>query len=757
VSRRTTALTALGLLALAGGGWISLRSWHRGVLRAVGPRLVTNQTAVPLALYGEGMRTGDPLILVSPGGEAHEARITALDDGHAYARLPQSWLDLPESVSQAQFRLGLRGREPDQELTVVNDAHFVDLLGLTISRDGHHVFAASPTTDTVYDVDVERHAVTPRAAGDGPSALATWVDPAGREWVVVSHRYVAELWLLAVDAPAEAPRVLSAPSNASGLLVDPASGTAFVAEQSRDTVAAVSLRDGRTLWRTDVAPNPAALGLFAGKVWAGSLQAGVIEALNTATGAHEALAVPTAQTAILGGHTEKLAPLIMGGKAQRALVGSDALGALFVAGVGPNIGPNPDRMEVTMNGGVGVVTAAGIFTHHVGYDAGVPVALALDAVRGRLYVVDLGLGLLRVVDAAKLARGGDDARQSLLAEVPIPPAPGFPLVRPAADFGVQPPGRNRRAGVELHSGPMAVALSPDGARVYVLNRFTGTLAVIDAARVSEGAAAVTVQIPVADTLGQRTRRLGQVLYFTDMGRSAMSCDTCHLEGHGEGVLFEKTHPMRIYRSTTVRGARDTPPYFTPASTYSISQTVHDVGDRNRYHNPDLTPGEIQALTTFTTNVTTVPNPFVSPEGAPPDTLTLLDGKGGHPRAGLALFEGKAGCASCHPAPLFTTDQDSATRGHYLDVGTPKLFPLRERWQEQRFVGAGVPSLVGSWDVWPMLTTGAAGFGLQGEQLIIQNRYAAREVVEKFGGPAHGHTEALTPQDKDDLLAYLLTL
>src|SRR4029077_8869287 len=122
--------------------------------------------------------------------------------------------------------------------------------------------------------------------------------------------------------------------------------------------------------------------------------------------------------------------------------------------------------------------------------------------------------------------------------------------------------------------------------------------------------------------------------------SAMSCDTCHLEGHGEGVLFEKTHPMRIYRSTTVRGARDTPPYFTPASTNSIGATILDVGNRNRYHNPDLTDPEVDALTTFTACVTTLPNPFLEPDGAPPEKVVLLDGQEGAPSRGRALFEGK---------------------------------------------------------------------------------------------------------------------
>ena len=62
----------------------------------------------------------------------------------------------------------------------------------------------------------------------------------------------------------------------------------------------------------------------------------------------------------------------------------------------------------------------------------------------------------------------------------------------------------------------------------------------------------------------------------------------------------------------------------------------------------MTPEEIEALTLFTSLVPTLPNPFVDPSGAPAETLTLPDGTVGSPRRGLALFEGKAACAGCHP-------------------------------------------------------------------------------------------------------------
>jgi hypothetical protein len=134
---------------------------------------------------------------------------------------------------------------------------------------------------------------------------------------------------------------------------------------------------------------------------------------------------------------------------------------------------------------------------------------------------------------------------------------------------------------------------------------------------------------------------------------------------------------------------------------------------------------------------------------------LPDGRTGRPAEGRALFEGKGGCIACHPAPLYTLDQSPETRGRYLEVGTPIALPLRTQ-QQDLVPGAAPPALVGAWDVWPMLTSAAAGYEVKGERLGVGTRFALRTVVET-AGPAHGNAQALTPQEREDLLAFLLTL
>nr|WP_211194360.1 MtsA protein [Pyxidicoccus fallax] len=719
-------------------------------LVSVGPRLTSNETSQPLSIYGERLVPGLKLVLGPP--LSRELPLVVVDSGHAFARLPAGLAlpdDLPQVVVEARLSPPAEG---SARLTVVNDAAFPDLTALALSPDGRTLLIASPPTDTVFALDVEAGRVERLAAGDGPSALATWKDAEGRPWLGVAHRYQPELRLYALDAPGSEPRVLPAPVGAHGLEVDGARGVAFVAEHVRDRVHALSLADGARKWSAAVDPNPRALARWKDLLAVGSLQTGQLELLRQTDGTPVATVVPGPGVSILGGHTEPFREQVMGGKAPRALVASERLGRLFMSSLGPNVGPNPKRMEVSANSGVAVVDPArGDYVRHRGFGAGVTEGLALDDAAGLLYAADIGIGRVRVLDARALAGAEKAARGAVLQEIVMTPPPGTPRIRPAADFSTK-----GRAGEELHSGPRALVLSPDGATLYVLNRLTRTVAVVDVREARAGRARVVRQLPVVEGRAQAKRRLGQVLYYVDLGRTGITCDGCHIEGHTGGVFYEKMRPNnRIYRSTTALGSRDTPPYFTPASHPDLADTARFVGGRNRFHNPDPSPEEVEALSLFNALLPTPPNPFRGADGAPLETVELPDGGVGRPARGRELFEGQGRCVECHPAPLYTLDQDPATRGQYLDVGTPVALPLRLE-QQDLVTGAAPPSLVGAWDVWPMLTSATAGYAVKDGRLVVDTRFPLRAVLES-SGPRHGDARSLTPEERDDLLAFLLTL
>lgn len=712
----------------------------RATVESIGPRLVSNQTSNPLRVHGTGLKSGMKLDVAGTS-----VTLTALDDRHAYGRLPAG-IAIPKDQAQLLVDVKLDGISTGKKLKVVNDTAFPVLTALAVN--GPRAYVASQTEDAVYSVELESKQVTRIEVRDGPSALAPFGDG-----VAVAHRFSPELSFISADGGVQS---APAPNHVAALLaVDEG---LLLAEQARDTVALLDAT-GKEVWRAPVAPNPGTLVLTPRGVVVGSHQTGELELLDLASGKQLESFEPGPKSQIVGpstpgGDGPDMADWVMNGSMQRALAYSAKEQRLFSANIGPNIGPNPKRMEVSMNGGVSALEAREKlqWIRHLGTGGGVTQALAIDDARGLVYGADIALGLVRVIDARKLAgKDAAAAAKAVLQELAIQPPADFPLIRKVEDFAVK-----GRAGVALHSGPSALQLSADGKTLWVLNRFTGMLARVDVSKADKKQAAVVEQLRITGMLAHPGRRRGEVLYYTDLGRTSVTCDSCHPDGHTGGVLFEKTTPMRIYRSTTVRGSLETPPYFTPASTHSMGETCEFVMTRNRFSNPVPSVNELDDVTLYSSAIVTWPNPFADESGAPPEELTLPDGQVSHPRKGLALFEGKAGCAGCHPAPQFTTDQDPPTRGKYLDVGTPHFLPLREDLQDPVFKGFGVPPLVGSWDVFPMLTTGAAGLDVQGDRVRVGTRFPLRRAVADFA-PKHGRADQLTPEELDDLLGYVQSL
>jgi hypothetical protein len=738
----------------------------------VSPRTISNDTSQPVLVWGRGLRPGLLARLGPPVGR--DLPIAVVDDTFGSLRLPDD-LALPPDIAEVTVSLTLIDESGatvgDQtELVVVNDVGFPEAWGLVGTAELDVVATVSLTTDELFIVErrTGRRSVIPTA--DGPWALALDVID-GQETFVIAHRYSPELRLVAVRPAhdgSRAVRRLPAPAHAHALAVH--DGIAYVGEHADDTLAAISLRDGTVKWRRPCVPNPRGITLVARgptrtptHVMVGSLVSGEVQSFALRDGSTGEPVAPRPGIEILGGHTEPYADRVMGGKGVRALVSDGA--TVFAATTGPSIGPNVDKMETSGTGGVGVFDdAAQRATRHLGFGRGIPQALALDRSRGRLYVADIGLGVIHTVDARALQhRDQAKRREALQGSVPLRLPSSWPLVRPAADFGVVsgpeagqnvggPRADRRRAGVEVHTGPSALALARDGRTLVVLERFTGRLTTLD---VSGPTPVVGESLVLFDTLAQRERRMGQVLFFADIGGTGMSCDACHLEGHTEGAFFTKTGMPRIWRSPTLRGVRDTPPYFNPPGHATLEDTSGYVGSRNRFQNPPLDATEVERLTAYTRSLVTPPNPWRSDDGGLMPSIELGDGERGDPRRGRAHF--LARCGSCHPAPLFSTDQDESTRRRFHKLSTPAFLPLRPELQDLRLVGRTPPSLIGAFDVWPMLVSAAAGFTVEGDHLVASDHDALAAVFARALGDGHGAIEGLSPNDLADLRAFVRSL
>lgn len=263
-------------------------------------------------------------------------------------------------------------------------------------------------------------------------------------------------------------------------------------------------------------------------------------------------------------------------------------------------------------------------------------------------------------------------------------------------------------------GPTGLALAPDGKKLYVTNYYSGTVGVLDTA-----AGKLLETFSTGDQPAPDAARRGEV-YFHDATRCYQrwhSCASCHLDGGRvdgltwdflrDGVDNGKDVISLVYLSHTSPhnrlGTRATP---------RVCMETGVVGS----HQMTAAPGVVDDLLAYAESLL--------PE-ANPNRAELAEAAA----RGEALFRGKAGCATCHSGPYFTD-------GKMHDVGTHDPNDPDNRYD--------TPSLIEAFRTPPYYHDGRAAT-------------LKEALTEHDPERRHGRLKDLTPEEIDDLTAYVLTL
>jgi hypothetical protein len=312
---------------------------------------------------------------------------------------------------------------------------------------------------------------------------------------------------------------------------------------------------------------------------------------------------------------------------------------------------------------------------------------------------------------------------------------------------------------ETGKAPQGVALTSDGSRLLVQNFLSRDVAVYDASGASGstnftlpliGAVpSVTFEVLAPDVLQGK-----QIFYdASDMRMDKegyLSCASCHLEGKQDGRVWDFTdrgEGLRntislVGRSGTGHGNVHWTANFDEIQDFEtdIRDSFDGLGfmsDQDYFSGTVSQPlgqpkaglsPELDALAAY---VSSLGSFGLSPHRRPNGALTEAGVRG------RLVFQQLA-CSQCHSGPDFT---DSAT-GVLHDVGT--LRPSSGMASGGPLVGLDTPTLRGLWETAPYLHDGSAATLLD----VITTR-------NKKG--KHGATNLLTPQQQDDLVAYLLQI
>jgi YVTN family beta-propeller protein len=261
---------------------------------------------------------------------------------------------------------------------------------------------------------------------------------------------------------------------------------------------------------------------------------------------------------------------------------------------------------------------------------------------------------------------------------------------------------SRYAEIDVGQGPTGLVLNASGSRLYVMNKFDGSISTIDTASNSE-LSRTTFFDPTPNVV-----KAGRpFLYDTHLtsGLGQASCASCHIDGRTDFLAWDLGNPAgtvkAINQPCRTPGCRPWHPMKGPMVTQSLqgivgNEPLHWRGDRENVaaFGPAYTdlqgmdaqpsPSQLQQFTDFIQTIKYQPNPNRNLDGTMPGAIPSSDGGTGNPVTGQNLFStlGVLGpgnglrCVSCHALPVGAGPLD--------DPGAPlpqtlKIVQLRGMW------------------------------------------------------------------------------
>jgi YVTN family beta-propeller protein len=248
----------------------------------------------------------------------------------------------------------------------------------------------------------------------------------------------------------------------------------------------------------------------------------------------------------------------------------------------------------------------------------------------------------------------------------------------------------RQPALELGEGPTGMALDDARSRLYVWNRFSATVSVVDTVNET-----VVTNVPLFDPTPIEIKAGRKHLYNTrkTSGLGQASCASCHVDARFDRLAWDLGDPPAEVKTVSlakVNFGRFPPSptnHFHPMKGPMMTQTLQDIighepfhwrGDRDGIEQFNgtftnlqaaasvLTTNQMQEFESFLATVHFPPNPFRLFNNSLSTNLPLMGhvalGRGirpagqqlpnGNPQRGLTRFrlQGTVGCIHCHTLP-----------------------------------------------------------------------------------------------------------
>jgi YVTN family beta-propeller protein len=285
-------------------------------------------------------------------------------------------------------------------------------------------------------------------------------------------------------------------------------------------------------------------------------------------------------------------------------------------------------------------------------------------------------------------------------------------------------GRLRR--VALGGRPTELAFAPDSKTLYVANYLADAVQVVDAA-----SAELTKTISLGGPKTISLARRGEILFHAGerSHNQWYSCNTCHSEGHTNGLEFDTlndgrqdlsaAHKKSRKKVPTLRRATKTKPWTWHGWQTSLEDSMVESFTKSM-QGTRPSADDVKALVAYLDTLDYPRNPFRTAGG----------GLSPAAQRGQDVYRSpKGACNTCHGGPELTD-------GKIHEVGLEEA--------DDAYRGYNPPSLRGLYDKDPYLHDGR----VKNLREVLTGLHSAEKVTG---------LDELSSQEIDDLTAYLLSL
>ena len=590
---------------------------------------------------------------------------------------------------------------------------------LALTRDGTRLYVTCEGSHSLQVVDTKRRAVI----GEVPVGVWPYDVLLSRDerWAFVSNRRSNDVSVIDTET-LEVVRTVATGDDPHGLALDRDEKTLYVANTTANNISVISTETWTERKRLAGGWGPFEAAL--------SPDGQYVYVTNIYSNPVPFRAPPTPEITVIDTRSQIIVdrkPLHSTNILQELVFSPDGRLAFVALAQPKNLIPETQMYQGWMSTyGLGMIEvrkrgrAAQIVLDDMGFYATDPFGLAQSPDGRYLYVTSSSVDVVSVVDVEK-AKEFFEVRAGRIE------ASEEKLNRYARSLGLS--GEYVIARIRTGYNPKGVAASPDGRYVYVANRMSDTITLIDAQRL-DTIGEIALGGPEEETLVRRGERVFNSASISF--QQQLSCNTCHPEGHLDRLTYDIAVDgmgANLVVNRTLRDIKDTAPFKWNGKNPDLFRQDGPRAAQLFFRSHGFLPEDLRALVAY---IESIPLPDNPRAGNPELTQVQRRGKAIFERTytndGRYIPTGNQ-CITCHPPPLYTNRLSS-------DVGLQAEHDLKGSFD--------VPQLKGVFNRSPFLHDGRC--------------YSLEEIWTLYNpDDLHGAANDLTKQQLNDLIEYLKSL